>query len=199
MNRIILIGAGGHAKSCLNILKDDKKFKIIGFVDNVNKTFFDFKYLGSDKFLGQLRNKYKHAVISVGQIKNSKPRKLLYNKLKKLNFNLPNIISKNSLVSNYTIMGDSNFIFNHVLINISVKIGNNCIINNKTNIEHDVIIGNNCHISTGCMINGNVTIGNDVFIGSGSIIFNNCKIGDNVIISAGSVIKNNVKKNSIIK
>ena len=77
----------------MNILKDDKKFKIIGFVDNIGKNIFDFKYLGSDKFLGQLRNKYKHAVISVGQIKNSKPRKLLYNKLK-LNFNLPNIISK---------------------------------------------------------------------------------------------------------
>ncbi len=199
MNNIILIGAGGHAKSCLSLLETQKKYKIAGFVDNKEKSFLNYKYLGNDEALTILRKKYKYAIISIGQIKNSQPRKLIYNKLIKLNFNLPTIISSYSVISKYSNIGEATLIFNHVLVNANSRIGNNCIINNKANIEHDVIIGNNCHISTGSLINGNVTIGNNVFIGSGAIIFNNCKIGDNVIISAGSIIKKNIKKNTIIK
>ena len=37
MKKIILIGAGGHAKSCLDIVKSVKKFNILGFIDNVQK------------------------------------------------------------------------------------------------------------------------------------------------------------------
>lgn len=199
MNNIILIGAGGHAKSCVNLLESQKKFKISGFVDNKNKSFFNYSFLGKDKLLSEIRKKYKYAIISIGQIKNPKPRKLIYDKLIKLNFNLPTIISKHSLISKYSDIGESTLIFNQVFINTHVSIGNNCIINNKVNIEHDVAVGNNCHISTGALINGNVDIGNNVFIGSGAIIFNDCKIGDNVIVSGGSIIKKDIKKNTIIK
>ena len=36
--KIIIIGAGGHAKSCLDVI-DSKKdlFKVVGFVDNKKK------------------------------------------------------------------------------------------------------------------------------------------------------------------
>lgn len=199
MSKIIIIGAGGHARSCLNIIENQKKYKIAGFVDKEKKFFYNYPYLGNDDSLEHLSKKYKNAIISIGQIKDSKPRKKIYEKLKKLKFNLPKIISSNSIISKYSIIDEATFIFNHVLVNTNAKIGKNSIINNKVNIEHDVIIGDNCHISTGVIVNGNVTVGNNVFIGSGSIIYNNCKIGNNSIISAGSIIKKNIPNNKIIK
>ena len=31
--KIIVIGAGGHAKSCIDILESTKKFKLVGIVE----------------------------------------------------------------------------------------------------------------------------------------------------------------------
>ena len=35
--KIILIGAGGHAKSCIDIINAEGKYEIIGLVDNKKK------------------------------------------------------------------------------------------------------------------------------------------------------------------
>ena len=37
MKKLILVGAGGHAKSCLEVIELTKKFKILGFIDNSKK------------------------------------------------------------------------------------------------------------------------------------------------------------------
>jgi FlaA1/EpsC-like NDP-sugar epimerase len=37
MNNIILVGAGGHCKSCIDVIEKEKKYKIIGLVDNKKK------------------------------------------------------------------------------------------------------------------------------------------------------------------
>ena len=33
MKKIILIGGGGHALSCIDVIEHEKKFKIIGIID----------------------------------------------------------------------------------------------------------------------------------------------------------------------
>ena len=56
MKKLILIGAGGHAKSCLEIIRQNKNFKIIGFIDNKKiKKFENLKILGSDKILKDIK------------------------------------------------------------------------------------------------------------------------------------------------
>ena len=34
MKKIILVGAGGHALSCIDVIEAEKKYKIIGLIDN---------------------------------------------------------------------------------------------------------------------------------------------------------------------
>ena len=40
MKKLIMVGAGGHAKSCLEVIELTEKFKILGFVDNSKKGLF---------------------------------------------------------------------------------------------------------------------------------------------------------------
>lgn len=188
--KLIIIGAGGHFNSIVNILKSDKNFKIIGLLDHdehkKNKIKFGIKVLGNDALLKDFTK--ISIFLSVGLIKNFKQRDNLINKLKKFDFSFPNFKSKNSIVSDNLSQGFGNILMDHCLINNNVKIGNFNIINNKALIEHDVIIGSNVHISTGVLVNGNVKIGSNVFIGSGSIITNNRNIKSNTFIRAGSII-----------
>ena len=189
-NKIILIGCGGHAKVCADLILNDNKYQVVGFVCSKKKNI-NLPIIGTDKELKEIRKKYKYALIGVGQIKDSTTRRRIFNNLKKLNFTLPVIKSKDSLISNNTKVDEGTIIMDGAIIRPDVKIGYNSIINTKVIIEHDVEIGNNTHISTGVIVNGNVKIGNNVFIGSGSIIVNNIKIKSNSFIKAGTTIKKN--------
>jgi len=202
MKKIIVIGSGGHALSCLEVIKQDNRFKFAGFVESDSKIQNrgnDKSIIGSDKDLEKLYENYKYAFIGIGQIRNSEIRKKIYYKLKKIGYILPTIISKYSFVSDKAVIGDSTIIMNFVTVNCNAKIGHNCIINNHSLIEHNASIGSNTHISTNAIINGNVNIGENSFVGSSATIINNISIGKEVIIGSGTIIKKNYPKNSIIK
>lgn len=201
MDEIILIGAGGHTRSCIDVIELEGKFKIAGLVEKDSYNIgnhFGYPIIGTDQNLPDLRSKYKYALITVGQIKSSAIRVKLYKLLTELEFLMPVIVSPLSHVSKYTNIGDGTIIMHHAIINTNAKIGINCIINSKCLIEHDAVIGNHCHISTGAIVNGQVSIGNNSFVGSGVITKERISIGNNCIIGAGEVIKSSVKSNQTI-
>ena len=186
MKNIILIGDGGHANSVIEILKNNRqyrpKYKITNIKRKKNKNNIIFY---SSKNLQKLINKSKYAHIAFGQITNLKKREQEFIKLSKIGFKFPKIISKFSIISKSTSIGDGTIIMNGVKVNSLSKIGLNNIINTGVIIEHDVIIGNHCHIAPGAIINGGVKIGNNCFIGSGAIIKQGTIIKNKKFIQAG--------------
>lgn len=198
-NNIIIIGSGGHAISCIDLLFSNNHYNIAGYVDIKKNDKIDLKYLGNDSHLSSIIKNFNYALIGIGQITNLDIREEKYFLLKNYGFMLPNIISPISYLSKNTFLGDGNSIFHNVIINSNSVIGNNNIFNSKSLIEHDVVIGNNNHISTGVIINGSSKIGNNNFIGSGVVINNNLSIGNNCIIGSSVNIKRNVDDNEVIK
>ena len=187
--KIIIVGSGGHAISCVEIIKNTNKFEIVGYVDKYeNKNFFDLEYLGTDDYFINNYDKSIYVFLAIGQIKDSKIRSDLYQKYYNSGFELPSIISNTAIVSNYSQILSGSIIMNNVIIGGYSKIGENCIINNNSLIEHNCVIGNNSHISTGVIINGNCVIGKNSFIGSNSTVNNNVKIEDFSIVPSHSRI-----------
>ena len=202
MNRIILIGAGGHARSCIDVIESSQHFEIAGLVEK-DKDLIDrnFKYptLGADDDLEILRTKYSYAIVTVGQIKSAIIRIKLFQLLETLNFELPVILSKNAYVSKSAQIGKGTIIMHGAIVNANAIIGQNCIINNRALIEHDAVIGDHCHIATGAIINGEVSVGNQTFIGSGAITKQAISIGKNCVIGVGVVLKNDIESNKVVK
>lgn len=195
---LYLIGGGGHAKSCIEILNRLGNYKIKKIIDpNIKefKPYYVQKKL-DDKILKKRNVSF---LITIGQIKNFKKRKYYFNYLKKNNFKLETIIADTSYISKNSSIGEGSIIMHQTFINYNVVVGNNTIINNRAHLEHDVKVGDHCHISTGAILNGNVVVGKHTFIGSGCIVFQGVKIGQNCVISAGKIVKKNIKNNEILK
>jgi sugar O-acyltransferase (sialic acid O-acetyltransferase NeuD family) len=202
MDKILLIGAGGHARSCIDVLEEENQFEIAGLIEkgeSISNESLGYPVIGTDDDLKGLRKQYKNALITVGQIKSPKIRIKLYQLLKELDFTLPVIVSPHAYVSKHAQIGEGSIIMHGVIINANAKIGNNCIINNRALIEHDAVIGDHCHIATGAIINGEVSVGNETFIGSGAITKQCISIGNNCIVGAGIILKNDVKHNLSVK
>tara|TARA_Y100000590_G_scaffold468581_1_gene651846 strand:- start:31391 stop:31975 length:585 start_codon:yes stop_codon:yes gene_type:complete len=193
MNKILIIGSGGHAKVCIDLIEESSQFEIVGIVSpDLSKEFCSYPILGDDNNLKDLKQNANHALIGIGQIRSPSSRISVFNQLKENGFNLPTIISQSSFISKNSELGEGTVILRNCIVNRDAKIGSNTIINNKALIEHDVTIGDNCHVSTGALVNGEVEIGNNCFIGSGSVIKQGIVIKDDSFIQANSFIEKNL-------
>ena len=192
MNKIILIGAGGHCKSVIDVIEQEAKFKISGIVDKPNLLgckVLGYSVIGNDYDLKDLAKKYKYALISVGQIKSASSRVKLFKLANKAGFYLPSIISPRAYVSKHSKIGNGTIIMHDAVVNANSIINENCIINSKALIEHDCLISSHCHVSTNTTINGGVKIGSKCFIGSNVTTKENIIIKDNSFIKAGTLHK----------
>ena len=160
MKKIILIGAGGHAHACIDVIELSGHFKIAGLVekDHTNsQKNLGYPIIGTDDDLPDLRRDYEVALVTVGQIKSAATRVRLFDMLSDLKYKLPVIVSPRSHVSRHSKAGAGTIIMHDVIVNANAQIGKNCIINNKVLIEHDAVVGDHCHIATGAIVNGEVT------------------------------------------
>jgi sugar O-acyltransferase (sialic acid O-acetyltransferase NeuD family) len=197
---LILIGGGGHCKSCIDVIEQENKYKIKGVVDkieNVGNSVLDYKIFAVDNDLPDLVKDNIFFLITLGQIKNPSPRNDLYNKLKQLGAELPTIISPRAYVSRHAKIGDGSIIMHGAIISAASIIGDNCIINTKAIIEHDVSINSFCHISTSAVVNGGAKIGEGTFLGSNSVTKESIIIGENCVIGAGVSVMKNIKSGLI--
>ena len=202
-NNIIIIGGGGHAKMCIDIIHQMKEFNIVGIIDhksNIGKSILNVPIIGTDKDLeGLFKEGVKSAIVGFGSLNNPKSRTEKYLELKKIGYDIPNLIHPSAIIENSASMGEGNQVMGGAIIGSGVKISDNCIINSGSIISHDSILKNNAHITPGGTLAGKVYIGENTIIGMNATIFIGVKIGKNVVISNGLNIINDILENSTVK
>ncbi len=191
-SEIILIGGGGHCRSCIDVIESNKTFKIAGIVEqpgmNKKESVLGYPIVGTDNDLKILKEKYEFALITIGQMGSSYPRKKMFNYLKKLNYKLPVIVSPLAYVSKHASLGEGSMVMHQAIVNAGSLVGINCILNTKCLIEHDAIIGDHTHISTAAVLNGETVIGSGSFVGSNTTIVQGARLPENYFFKAGRLI-----------
>lgn len=191
-DKLILIGGGGHCKSCIDVIELENRFEIIGILDikeKIGQKVLGYKIIGSDEDLDKYTSKNIYFLLTLGQIETADLRVKLFEQLEFLGAKIATVISPLSYVSKWAKVEDGTIVFHHALINANVKIAKNCIVNSKALIEHDSVIENHCHISTAAIVNGGVTVGEKSFVGSNSTLVQGAKIPPNSFLKAGSLAK----------
>lgn len=198
---LILLGSGGHAKSCINLIESIKNINIQGILvkdGDTGKDILGYPIIGSDDDLINLVSESTKALVTLGQIKTAKSRIKLYELIKSLNLCSHALVSPFASISKHVELGEGTVVMHGALINSSSKVGVNCILNSGCIIEHDVVIGNHCHISTGAKLNGGVIVEDECFIGSGANIKEGVTIGRGSIIGMGENIFHDCPPGSLI-
>lgn len=195
--KIILIGGGGHCKSCIDVIEQEGRFTIAGIVDMPEKkqhNVLDYPVIGSDADLAELIKSFPNVLITLGQIKSPTRRMELFNDLMAMGARFPVIQSPLAYVSPYAKIAEGTIVMHHALINAGASVGRNCILNTKALVEHDAVIEDHCHISTGAVVNGGVKIGSGSFFGSNAVSKEYIEIGENAVIGCGAIIVKNISQ-----
>jgi len=195
VEKVIVIGGGGHAKVIIDIIQSMGKFEIVGFTDNdTTRTHMcNVPYLGDDTILPDL---FKQGVscfcIGIGD---NKIRKKLFDKTISIGLVPINAISTSAYVSPYAKLGRGIVIMPGAVVNSCAIVEDNVIINTLSGVDHDCIISSHSHIAPGASITGNVLVGEGAFVGSGSKVIPDIQIGEWSIVGAGAVVLSNVPAN----
>ena len=201
LTSLILLGAGGHAKSCINLIESIESFSIQGILgrkEEVGDDLLGYKVIGTDNDLPNLVSESSKAIVTLGQIKSASSRISLYKLILSLDLISPPLISPSASISKHSEIGQGSVVMHGSLVNASSEIGSNCILNSQCIIEHDVVVGSHCHVSTGVRLNGNVIVEEECFIGSGVTIREGVTIGKGSIIGMGENIFYDCPPGSII-
>lgn len=194
--KLLLIGGGGHCKSCVDVIEAEGKYMIKGIIENEGKIgthLLQYPVIAKDESIETFISEGYFFLITIGQIKSSKRRKELYQMLEGKSANIATIISPSALVSKYASIGQGTIIMHGALVNAGAIVGNNVIINTNSLIEHDAIVGDHVHISTHAIVNGSAKVEEDSFIGSNAVVVQDVFVGKSVIVGAGSVIISDIK------
>lgn len=192
---IVLVGNGGHAIACLDVIERENKYKITGLVapsQSTENILSQFPILGSDEDIPGLIFTNRLFLICVGQIKSPDLRIELYDKVVSAGGKLPAIISPLAYVSSRASIGSGTIIMHGAIVNAGAVIGENCIVNTGAIIDHEAVVENHSHISTGVILNGGAVVGVGSFVGSGTVIKQGVNVGAKAVIPMTSSINHDL-------
>lgn len=187
-SKVVIVGAGGHAKVVVDILKSIGQYNIVGLTDSckIGSSVQGIKVIGDDSILAHLfANGIHHAFVAIG---GNKKRKEIYQHLKLLGYQFINAISPFAYVSPTAKLGEGVAVMPGAVINAEASVGNNVIINTGATIDHDTVIESFSHIAPGTNIAGNVHVEEGAMIGTGARIIPKVKVGKWTVVGAGAVV-----------
>ncbi|WP_175962551.1 NeuD/PglB/VioB family sugar acetyltransferase [Burkholderia pyrrocinia] len=184
---IIVVGAGGHAKVCIELLQamGERVAYCVGG-DDSQEHCLGIPVLKGDDNLEELNRKgYKRVFIAIGA---NRLRDRLAALTSGLGYTLVNAISPSASISPSAKIGSGVAIMAGAVINSEANIGDLSIVNTGATIDHDCRIGRAVHIAPQSALAGNVVVGDYAFLGIGTKVIPEVVIGELAIIGAGGVV-----------
>lgn len=201
MEKIVIIGSGGHAKVIIDIIINENKYSIIGLLDdfkNVNDQVMGYPVLGGINDLSKLLNKQsiKGAVIAIGDNFN---RSQIATHIKKFypTITLINAIHPSASIAVHATIEEGAVIMAGVNVGPLCKIGKYCILNTHSSLDHDSVMSDFSSLAPRAATGGNCKIGAYSAIGMGAIIRHNINIGAHTVIGAASLVLGDIESYTV--
>ncbi len=193
MSRVAVIGAGGHAKVIIDLLRAGGH-DVVACLDagREGQTVSGVPVLGHEsEALPRLAAEgVTAAFVALGD---NRLRQKVAASVEKMGFEMLNAVGRSSVISPGARLGKGCAIMEGAVINADARVGDFAIINTNASIDHDCVIGAFAHVAPGSALAGGVVLGDGVFMGVGSRAIPGVTITDGAVIGAGAVVVRNIE------
>lgn len=188
--KLVVFGAGGHAKVVIDIIEQQGNYKIAGLLDDDLKLqgqrFFGYPVLGTRAHLPALVSaQLRHAIVAIGD---NADRAAVAAQLDQLGWRFANAVHPRASIGRGVNIGPGSVVMAGCVVNADAYLGAQVIVNTGATVDHDCRIEDNVHIAPGCHLCGNVGVGQGSLLGAGSTVIPGVSIGKHVIVGAGSTV-----------
>jgi len=191
---VIIVGAGGHGRVVLDILRAAGKYTVVGFID-ANQDLHGseiagLKVLGNLNLLPKLKGKgAAGAIVAIGD---NRVRRSYAEKLAAAGLTLVNAVHPSAVISPTAVLGQNVVVAAGVIICTEARVGDSAILNTGAAIDHECEIGEAAHLAPGARLAGRVRVGEGAFIGIGANVLPCLRIGEHGIVGGGSLVRRDV-------
>lgn len=184
--RLILIGASGHGKVCVEIARLLGYDEILLLDENrEKKECGGYPIVGVEDDFEKFVDNATFFFVSIG---NMQIRKRIQERIKIAGGKIATLIHPKGIISKDVKIGIGSVVMAGAVINPGTILHEGVIVNTSSSIDHDCVIGLYSHIAVGSHICGSVHIGNNTWIGAGTTVSNNLSICDDCMIGAGALV-----------
>ena len=187
MNRLIIIGAGGHGRVIADMAMKLGYTDISFLDDNAEGCWMGCSVAGKTCEILSFDNGRTDFVIGIG---NNAVRKRI---AEQYSVNWVTLVHPTAQTAIDVKLGAGTVVMAGAIINASARVGAHCIINTGAIVEHDNVLGDYVHISPRAALAGTVHIGEATHIGIGAVVRNNLHIIGGCVIGAGAVVVKNIE------
>ncbi len=201
--RVVGIGAGGHAKVVIDILRHYSDIEMVGLTD-ANPEMRGRDLLGcpiiggDDAWPELLAGGVHHAFIGVGSAGHIASRRRVYQDARAAGFDIVTAIHPTAIIASTATIGPAATIMAGAIINADTRLGENVIVNTGAIIDHDCILEDHVHVATGATLAGAVVVREGAHIGAGAVVRQCVVIGRNAIVGAGAAVVKDVAEDVIV-
>jgi sugar O-acyltransferase (sialic acid O-acetyltransferase NeuD family) len=203
-NQLIIIGAGGHAKAIIDVIRQSNQYHLAGLVaepppPGVSEVL-RVPVLGGDEVLQSLYDKgIRLMAIGVGAINRNRIRYEIFVKMAERGFGFPRIVHPKAVVEPSAEISDGVQVFGMAFIGSDARVGLGAVINTGVLVSHDCKIGDFAHLTPGVVLAGGVEVGSGALIGMGVTTAVGIKIGEWARIGNGARIIGDVPPHTIVQ
>lgn len=200
---IVGLGAGGHAKVMIDILRCDPEAELVGLLDAdprlKGQSVGGVPVLGADDLLPELRARgVRHAFIGLGCTGDARPRARLYELALAAGFEPVAARHPAAIVSPSVRLGPGISLMAGAILNADALVGRNVIVNTGAIVEHDCVVGDHAHVAPGARLASSVHVGDGAHIGLGAIVRQRIRIGRYAQVGAGAVVVKDVEDGVVV-
>lgn len=187
MNRLAILGAGGHGK----VVADTAEccgWQHVQFFDDAWPDLQEngvWPVVGDTAALMDRLADFDGVLVAIG---NNRIRHAKLLELQAAGARLVRLIHPAATVSRYAAIGEGTVVFAGAVVNADARINLGGILNTGCSIDHDCVLGDAVHISPGARLAGGVQVGNLSWIGIGASVRQLIHIGPRVMVGAGSAV-----------
>jgi sugar O-acyltransferase (sialic acid O-acetyltransferase NeuD family) len=197
---VVIVGAGGHGRVVLDILRCAKQYNPIGFIDAApalaGTRVGGLPVFGPINQLPKLKQqKTLAAIIAIGD---NRARQACADKVTQAGLELINAIHPSAVVSAGATLGRNIVIAAGSVICTEAKLADGVIVNTGAIVEHECTIGPAAHICPGAKLAGRVSVAAGALIGLGACIVPCISIGEAAIVGAGAVVIHDVPAHATV-
>ncbi|MFO1391238.1 MAG: acetyltransferase [Agitococcus sp.] len=194
MKKIVVFGAGGHAKVVIDIALL-MGYQVLAVFDDDNskqgQSVLGIPVVGNQQQLISFAQQHEihHFFVALGH---NALRLQLAQKFIAANLLPVTLIHPKATIAASANIGLGTVVMAGACINADVIIGHQVIINTSAVIEHDCIVADGVHLAPTTALCGAVQVGQQTLIGVGAKVLPAITIGEQVMIGAGAVVINHI-------
>ncbi|WP_375587819.1 acetyltransferase [Flagellimonas aurea] len=201
MKKVVIFGASGHAKVCIDILERSGGYEIIGLLDSLKPKglkVFGYPILGDFTVVPDLLERTPELEFFVA-IGDNWSRYQVVQKLIEIHPNaiFVNAIHPNSIIGKGVKLGHGVMVMAGSIINADSSLEDFTIVNTKSSVGHESELKSYSSLAPNCTLAGNVVVGCFSAVSISATILNGRVIGDHAIIGAGSLVVRDAKDFSV--